>query len=168
MSQRNIILKVKLALGVIIALLVFEDVFAWWIDRHMEGIQADVSSHERAVTTTTDRVRHNLSQVTGSLSLLLLDAKNDSERKHLQDIRSERTQALTDLESSCTSQPTLADSFQGIREFEDKTFHPLEDQIARHRRPIRPAPPSHIKAIIWRRSADMWRCLTSWTIKPPR
>ena len=113
----------------IIALIVFDDAFAWWVDRHLDWIGTKVAEQQHAVMNTTDRIRHNLSQVSGSLSLILLDPKNEAERKHKQDGDNERAKTLEELLPLMQSQPDLLKSLKDIRDLDEKTIQPFEDQI---------------------------------------
>jgi len=129
MKKWSISLRINFLLGVIIALIVFDDVFAWWVDRHLEWIGNVVTQREEGVMATTDRVRHALSQTSGSLSLLLFDSKNEAERKSKQDAETERANALDELSTLVKEQPDLLKAAQGMHDFEARTFQPETDII---------------------------------------
>ena len=121
--------RVKLSLALIIALIIFDDAFAWWIDRHLDSIGTKVTAQENAVMTTTDDMRHNLSQTSGCLSLVLLDPKNEAEKKHKQDADASRAKVLDGLLSLIQEQPDLFKSVKDIRELDEKTIQPIENKI---------------------------------------
>ena len=129
MKKWTISRRIKFLLGIIIALIVFDDVFAWWVDRHMDLIGTNVAHQQEAVMSTTDRVRHDLTQVSGSLSLLLFDSKNEAEKKAKRDAGDDRAKALEELGSLVKEQPDLLKSVQSLRDFDLKTFQPATDNI---------------------------------------
>jgi uncharacterized coiled-coil DUF342 family protein len=129
MKRWPISLRIKFLLGVIIALIAFDDIFAWWVDRHMDAIGTNVARQEEGVTSTTDLVRHTLSQVSGNLSLLLFNPQDEAEGKDKQAADEERAKALDELESMAREQPDLLKNVQSLRDMDSKTFQPITDQI---------------------------------------
>jgi methyl-accepting chemotaxis protein len=129
MNKWTISRRIKFLLAIIILLVIFDDVFAWWIDKHLDWIGNIVTQREEAVMNTTDRMRHDLSQTSGSLSLLLLNSQNDAEMKSKLDAEDDRAKALDNLSSLVKEQPDLLKGVQGVRDFDMKTFQPVVDNI---------------------------------------
>jgi len=129
MKKWSISRRIKFLLGGIIVLIIFDDVFAWWVDRHMDWIATNVDHRELAVMNTTDRMRHDLSQISGSLSLLLLDPKNEVEKKAKQDADDDRAKALEELGTLVQEQPDLLKNVQSLSDFDAKTFQPVGNNI---------------------------------------
>jgi len=129
MKKWTISRRIKFLLAGIITLIVFDDCFAWWVDRHMDWIGTNVSHREEAVMNTTDRMRHDLSQISESLSLLLLDSKNEVERKAKQEADDDRAKALEELGLLVREQPDLLKNVQGLRDFDAQTFQPVGSRI---------------------------------------
>lgn len=124
---------VKVSLVLIIALIIFDDVLAWWIDRRMDAISTKVTQRELAVTSLTDRLRTSLSKLSGSLSILLLEPANEAENKVRQDADDDRSKIFEDITSKVKEEPDILSVVEGAHDFDSRTLRPLEDQILQAR-----------------------------------
>jgi len=128
MKQKHLILRVKAALGIIIALIVIDDVFAWWIDRRLDGIHEQLTAREHAIMADTDQIRHSLSDASATISSNLLPQATTGDG-NVSINEDGRAKALADLESLSQGNSDLTRAFEDIRAFDEKTFGPLESHL---------------------------------------
>jgi uncharacterized coiled-coil DUF342 family protein len=129
MNQKNVILRVKLALGVIIALIIFDDVFSWWIDREMDSIRTDSDNQQHVMMAMTSRMRRDISTMGEGLALLLLDTKNESAKKEKFDADADITKAVADFEVLAKNEPEVNAALKALLDYDETTLNPTEDKI---------------------------------------
>lgn len=122
--------RVKISLGLIIALILFDNLVAWLIDQHTAQIEKDVAKRQQALLVTADRMRHDVAQLSDAMCRILADPKSDVEKKHRQDADDDLTKAVEEIKTLTQDEPDLAKTQQEEQDFDEKTMDPIETRIA--------------------------------------
>jgi len=92
-------------------------------------MEVRVAEQQRTWTDLSDQIRRNRQQISDSIFRLLIDPKNEEEKKHLQEADAKVMKTFAEATSQVQGHPNLIKTLQDAGDFDARTLAPLEDQI---------------------------------------
>jgi methyl-accepting chemotaxis protein len=113
--------RLNTTLAVLIGLLLIASGLAWWIER----TNANAVHSSDQLTGDNNRIRWNATQMSDSLRALLLEAKNEEERKRLRTAETDLLATIDKLKADFKDQPEILRPLNNLRDFLERTYAPF-------------------------------------------
>jgi methyl-accepting chemotaxis protein WspA len=89
----------------------------------------EASHHSDLLSSARDRIAYEVVLISDTVRGLLLDPKNEAEKKHKQDAEHELAGTLNSLTDLCTNTPALLTAVNNLRDFANRTLGGFNRQV---------------------------------------
>src|SRR5258708_7549428 len=129
MKKWTISRRIKFLLGVIIALIVLNDVLSWWVNVRMDATAKQIADQQHTMLAMTNQMRRDISRMGEGLTLLLLDPKSDFGKKYKQDADDDILKVGGEFEALAREEPEVNAALKALHNYDDTILNPTEDKV---------------------------------------
>jgi len=119
MKKTTIWLRLNTAQAIIIFLLLVNAGLAFWVEKTLSATEQRRSD----LTSDRNRISYDINQMSGALRWLLIEPKNEDEKKQRNEAENDLKDIIDQLQSTFANQPVLANSLKNLREFSVGALH---------------------------------------------
>ena len=124
MKKSTIWLRLNTAQAIIIFLLLVNAGLAFWVEKTLSTTEQRRSD----LTGNRNRISYDINQTSGALRWLLIEPKNDDEKKQRTEAENDLKDVIDQLQSTFANQPGLVKSLKNLHDFSVGALHEFHNQ----------------------------------------